>query len=167
LNRHDRGGEHIERERFARDRGPDTVKGTRVVHPVQVPEEALLAEHQLLTAGAYHVSRVAEFAIGHPQVERVAKGDRHSTARLVEDAGILRLHDELRERADCNRDVETESIEHVAIAVVRLESATGKALEPPAEFAADSQPLIQLPIGAKRRGCDRPRHRCDPLRVRL
>ena len=163
LNRDDRRRERVELERLARDRRANSVEGARVVDPVQVPDETLLAESQLLAPGADGVPRAAELAVRHAQIDRVAERHGGSARALVEHPCVLDLHHELRRLGGGYGRVDAEAIEHVPVAVVGLERAAAESFEPPAELTPDLQPVSELPGQSDRRRSRGTRRRCGDL----
>src|SRR5439155_26326329 len=104
----------------------------RRIRPWKRADETRIAEQKFLPADTDRALRIAELAVRHAHVQRVAIRHSLTATRLVERASILRLHDELDGLRRRDHHVEAKAIDQVTVGRIRIEAAVGEPFKPPA-----------------------------------
>ena len=159
-NRDDRKGERIRGQLRTAERHAGPVKAAGRVHPAQVSNQTLIAEHELLPPCTQRDGRLraADVGVREPQVELVPERRPGRADVLVAHPGVLPLHGDAEQGMRSHGCIEPESREPVHVVAVRSEAEPVEALEPLAELSAHPEPFRKHVVQAVRhRGLRRSR----------
>jgi hypothetical protein len=155
LNSDDRCGEAIDPQLLMTEHTPHTVERSRSVEPVAMPNEALIAEDELLAPSAQREAALVERAnvgVREPEIQLIAERRTSGSPVTAFDARVLCLHGRAQPRRHRNPGRHTETIQPVEILAVVCEAGAGKTLEPATMLNADAHPCRRRDVGECGRG---------------